>query len=163
MAAISTKVGDDDPKAWNNQHLQHAWLWLVHNEASPYKGAPTMLLACMGFQRYSFKALKNHFPRAMFDVYRFTFRLRATEGFKRVINGLVVPKVIKRNKLGHVIKFEVLRADDPKPLPYPPFYRGNIRLTAKGMILQFRRTDEMLIKRHDPEGVRRLQNPFGVR
>jgi hypothetical protein len=156
----STKPGDDDENAWNDRHLQHAYLWLTTNESSPYCGSPAMLLTAMRIDRAYWHDFRRSFNRGDLTRYRFSVRCQLTKSLQRVLAGEFEPRVIKRNRLGRVTAYEVRPAASPQPLPCPPFYRGTIGITTKGLKISLRRTDASLAPRHDPEGRARLLSPF---
>jgi hypothetical protein len=163
MTVIIAKTGEDDENAWNDRHLQHAWLWLTTNPNSPYVGSPAMLLTAMGISREAWSDFKKAFNRANWTRYRFVVRIRMTRALKRVLAGEFDPIVLKRNKRGQVIKYEIKPALSPTPLNCPPFYRGSIRLTTRGLQLSLKRTDASLEPVHDPQGRNRLINAFQKR
>lgn len=158
---VSSKVGEDSEGAWNDKHFQHCWIWLTKNPNSPYFGSPAMLLTALYIAKPAWQQFKKSFRTGNLSYYRFGVRMRMTRAFKNVLNGTYEPVVLKRNSRGIIIKYEVRKSDNPKPIPCPPFYRGSIKITTKGMTLSLRRTDASMATFHDPEGLQRLTNPFG--
>jgi hypothetical protein len=158
---ISTEKGADDEKAWSDRHLQHVWLWLTTNPNSPYKGSPTMILTAMGIDRAYWSGFKRSFGSGDFHWYRFSVRLRITAALQKILSGIIMPVVKKRDKRGYVLDFELQTIDVPHPLQCPPFYQGSIRITTRGLQVSLKRTDPVMAPRHDPESRNRLLNPFG--
>jgi len=158
---VSTKVGEDSEGAWNDRHFQHCWIWLTKNPNSPYFGSPAMLLTALQISRPAWAGFKKAFNTANLVYYRFEVRMRMTKAFKRVLAGMYDPIILKRNKNGLIIKYDVQKSANPKPILCPPFYRGSIRITTKGLLVSLKRTDAVMATFHDPEGLQRLTNPFG--
>jgi hypothetical protein len=157
---VGTKVGEDYELAWNDRHLQHVYLWLTLNPNSPYKNAPAMLLHAMGVPVERRSDFRRDLKRGDLSNFRFSVRCRLTKSFKRVLAGEYDATITKRNKNGIVIGYEVKAAVNPTPLPCPPFYRGSIRITTKGMRIMLRAHEAVMGVKHDPEGRLRLLNPF---
>jgi len=161
MSQKISEWGDDNEKAWNDRHLQHAYLWLIKNPQSPYQGSIAMLFEAMHIGKEVKEDFKKAFRLGKFARYRFTTRLTMTKRFQDVLAGKFIPVVLQRNSLGRVIKWKILPNPNPQPLPCPPFYRGSIRITTRGLELALKRTDANLAPKHDPKGKERLLNPFG--
>ena len=158
---ISTEKGADDEMAWSDRHLQHVWLWLTTNPGSPYKGSPSMVLTAMGIERPHWSGFKKSFNTGDFHWYRFSVRIRITASLKKLLSGFMVPVIKKRDNRGYFIYYEIKTTDNPMPLQCPPFYQGSVRITTRGLQITLKRTDPVLAAKHDPEGQRRLLNPFG--
>jgi hypothetical protein len=160
---FSTVVGDDSENAWNDRHLQHAYLWLTTNPNSPYVGSPAMLFTAMGISKPVWMDFRKAFNRANFSRYRYIVRIRMTKALQKVLAGEYIPTVTKRNKRNQIIGYTITPAVNPQPLNCPPFYRGSVKLTTKGLQISLRRTDAQLAPKHDPEGRNRLINAFQKR
>jgi hypothetical protein len=157
---LSTTPGDDSEDAWNDRHFQHVYLWLTTNPSSPYCGSPAMLLTAMGIDKAYWNDFRRAFNLGDLRRYRMSVRISLTRSFGRVLAGNYAPKVLKRNRLNRVIKYEVKPAVAPQPLPCPAFYRASIQMTSKGLALALKRTDANLAPRYDPAGMQRLTDPF---
>ena len=160
---ISRVWGEDSEDAWNDKHFQHVYLWLTMNPNSPFKGTPNVLLAAMNIDSSARGDFKRAFAEGNFRRFRFGVRIRQTAAFKRVLSGLYEPEVLARDKIGRVKKFVIRPAVNPRPLPCPPFYRGSINISAKGLRVMLRQSDATLAPMHNPDGAARLLNPWGKR
>jgi hypothetical protein len=160
---ISREWGEDSEDAWNDKHFQHVYLWLTTNPNSPYRGIPIVLLAAMGIDPSARSDFKKCFETGSFARYRFGVRIRQTAAFKRVLAGLYLPEVTKRDKIGRVRGYIIRPAPNPQPLPCPPFYRGSINMSTKGLRVMLRQSDAQLAPMHNPDGADRLMNPWGKR
>jgi hypothetical protein len=161
---MDTTPGADDPDAWNDAHLKFVYFWLTRNDASPYKGAPTVLLTAMKIEPVHWDRFKQFFNRTHNRrEFRLIVRRGLTQGFKNVLAGLYEVEILKRCKLGYVRKFTIKPAVTPRPLSCPQFYRGSIAITTKGLRIMTASHDCKLAALHDPEGRARLTNPFGNR
>jgi len=153
----SSEIGHDTDTAWNDEHLCFVWFWLTENELSPYKGCPSVLLSALNVQKVNWKTTKKQF-RARKLWIRFSIRLWLTARMKYILSGEVVPRIDKRDKNGNVRKFSILVVEKPIPIPIPNWYRGTIKMTAKGLRI-FVQTPPQKISKDNS----RLVNPFGVR
>lgn len=154
----------DEENVWNDEHFRHCWDWLIKNDSSPFKGAPTMLAAAM----YITKERRKQWALTMRRKDRPTLmgyatRLKRTIHLKKILAGIITPVVHFRRSNGVVQRFEIVISANPVPLNCPPFYVGRINLGRGGPRVTLRRTDAMMVTRHDPEGQARLLNPFGRR
>lgn len=149
--------GEDTDLAWNDEHLSFAYFWLVENDQSPYKGAPSVLFKAMDVDNVFHATLRKQF-RARKLFIRFSVRIRLTAKFKLVLAGNFIPRIDKVDKNGRVRAATIVIATDPKPLPIPNWIKGSVRLTGKGLQLMVKATPVL----HNTDK-NKLTNPFGAR
>ena len=162
-AVASKDPNSDTDLVWSDAHFRYCWAWLLTSDQSPYKGSPAMIVHGLGVPKHKMRNWKFRFRKTEpFDM-AFATRMRMTARFKKVMNGLVETIAVRRDKLGRVLECEVRPVAYPKPLNCPPFYRGSISMGRNGMKVILKRTDAIMAPKHNPEGIQRLTNPFGVR
>ena len=148
----------DTDISWSDKHIIHCFNWLMYNELSPWKAAPTMLLTAMnvpeGFRRNFRKGAKEG------ELFvRLATRIAITKALKKIVSGEIVPRIDKRNSLGWVRKYTLLPAANPVPLPMPQFLIGSVTLTRKGLKISMQTSEAFLQAKQDKS---KLLNPFGV-
>lgn len=157
------KEYEDEERVWNDAHLRFCFYWLVGNQQSPFYRGRLMLMAALNIRKEKrldwIRKFRDKRPMAIY----YKTRVVLTARFKEILAGVYVPKVLKRGSDGRILKFEIEVSLDPKPLNCPPFYVGRINLGQNGPKVTFRRTDVIMVPRHNPEGMARLLNPFGRR
>jgi hypothetical protein len=148
----------DTDTSWSDDHIIHVWNWLIKHEDSPWKNAPTMLMTAMGVPKLAQPDMKSNIKKGalFFGVYR---RIKVTQGFKKIINGEIIPRIEKRNKLGWVIKYSLFPNPNPTPLPIPAFIKATLTMTKGGLKVTFGSTPILQKPREDRS---KLMNPFGV-
>jgi hypothetical protein len=156
-------IHNDSDMMWSDAHFRHCWNWLLNSDQSPCKGSPAMIVHGLGIRRAKMQDWKRRFGRAdPFDM-AYKTRMRMTARFKRLLSGVVEVVPTKINKNGMVIGCEVRPLVHPRPLNCPAFYRGSIAIGRHGMKVVLKRTDAVMATKHNPDGIARLTNPFGVR
>jgi len=158
LASSVNTPGDDNDLAWNDRHLQYVWLWLLRNERSPYYGCPSMLLTAMDVDRPHWPSLRKAGRSGKYYI-RFSVRVRLTARFKVVLSGEFLPRIDKRTRNGIVRAFTLLPQETPIPLPMPPWIRGSIKITSKGIQLMVSSASKPRVFGEKS----RLFNPFGVK
>jgi len=154
-----TEIGYDTDLAWNDEHLCYVYFWLTENPESPYKGAPSMLLSALNVRKESWGDYKKQMRKR--DLWlRYSTRIWLTARMKFVLSGGVIPRIDKRDKNGNVRKFSILPAANPVPIPIPNWYRGTIKMTAKGLKVFVQSAHQPALVSKDKS---RIVNPFGAR
>ena len=149
----------DAPNAWSDEHILYVVRWLLNDERSPWRHAPSMTFAAMRITPGVMRLIKQGLRRKSDRLYlRFRTRCALTTNLKRLSMGEIAPVIEKRNKLGWVIRYKLVPTANPQPLPIPQFLRGQVRFAPNGVKLSL--APAPVIK---PRGERsRLLNPFGV-
>ena len=149
----------DAPSAWSDAHILYVVRWLLNDERSPWRHAPSMTFAAMRVTPGVMSHIKKGLRRKTDRLYlRFRTRCALTGNLKKLTMGEIVPVIEKRSKVGWVIRYKLVPAINPQPLPIPQFLRGQVRLGQNGVKLSL--APVPVIK---PRGERsRLLNPFGV-
>ena len=150
----------DKDWAWSDEHIRQVCSWLIKDPRSPFYNQMRLLLRTAKFPDVIDKKLKVALLSADQPLYLWmSYRKTVTGYLKKIIAGQRSMRILKRDKNGRILKWEVVKPLDPVPLPIPPFIKGVIDF-GKGV-------PRMLINQTNvykpPRGDRsRLMNPFGV-
>ena len=150
---------EDLENEWSDAHLRHVFSWLLGNDLSPWKNAPTMLMTACELWKGHHGSLKSNLRGNGQLWLRRSDRQKITKNLKKVLAGEIVPEIEKRNKLGWVTHYALLIAKDPQPLPIPVFIKGTINITRGGVKIAFNAQPIAKQPRGDKS---KLLNPFGV-
>jgi len=148
----------DTENSWSDAHIFHVWNWLIKNDQSPWKNAPSMLMTACDIPKPWQTDFKRNLRKGALFMRPYG-RIKLTTNLKKIVGGEIVPRVEKRNKIGWVIKYSLLPSQTPTPLPIPAFIKATLQITKDGLKLTFGSTPILQKPRADRS---KLMNPFGV-